>query len=75
MPPIDTLKWYVAPPPGAYGRSPSHVLTDDRVRSHTRGEELVTTCPAARVTSMSLGSDWQSVERHHTSVPLVTVND
>jgi hypothetical protein len=24
---------------------------------------------------MSLGSDWQSVERHHTSVPLVTVND
>jgi len=35
----------------------------------------VTTWPAPSVTSMSLGSDWQSVERHHTSVPLVTVND
>jgi len=24
---------------------------------------------------MSLGSAWQSVDRHHTSDPLVTVND
>ncbi len=45
------------------------------MRSQVSGAELVTTCPAASVTSMSLGSVWQSVERHHTSEPLVTVND
>lgn len=42
MPPIDTLKWYVAPPPGANGRSLSHEPTDERVRSHVNGAALVT---------------------------------
>ena len=75
MPPIETLRWYVAPPPGANGRSPEHDDVDERVRSHVRGAELVTVCPALRVTGMSLGWVWQSVDRHQTSDPLVTVND
>src|SRR5207244_2220182 len=29
--------------------------------------------PALMRTTMSLGSDWQSVDRHHVSLPLVTV--
>ncbi len=45
------------------------------MRSHVSGAELETVWPGARVTSRSLGSVWQSVERHHTSEPLVTVKD
>src|SRR5690606_3227897 len=73
-PPIDTATWYDAPPPGARARCFSpHVSTEDRVRSHTTGAALLTDVPALRVTIMSLGSVWQSVERHHTSLPLLTV--
>lgn len=75
MPPISTLKWYEAPPPGALCRSLSaHVLTEERVRSHVSGAALATDWPAASSTTMSLGSVWQSVERHHTSSPLTIVN-
>ena len=62
------------PPPGARGRSASaQVPTDERVRSHVSGAALATVCPAARSTTMSLGSLWQSVDRHHVSLPLVIV--
>ena len=51
------------------------MLTEERVRSHVSGVELSTVWPASSVTIMSLGSVWQSVERHHVSLPLVIVND
>src|SRR6187431_314344 len=76
MPPISTLRWYDAPPPGALCRSESpHVPTADRVRSQVSGAALETDWPAARSTTMSLGSVWQSVERHQMSLPLMMVND
>ena len=75
MPPISTLRWYEAPPPGAIWRFASaHEPTDERVRSHVSGAALETDWPAARSTTMSLGSVWQSVDRHHTSLPLTIVN-
>ena len=76
MPPISTLTWYEAPAPGAEGRSVSAQLEGlERVRSQTTGAALFTVLPASSSTTMSLGSDWQSVERHHVSVPLVITND
>ena len=66
----------MAPPPGAFGRFVDwQVETEERVRSHTTGCALDTVCPAFSRTTMSLGSVWQSVERHQVSLPLVTVND
>ncbi len=38
------------------------------------GAALSTVCPASISTTMSLGSAWQSVERHQVSDPLVIVN-
>src|SRR6478735_5230018 len=74
IPPISTPRWYEAPPPGAFGRPwELQVETDDLVRSHVSGVALWTVCPALIRTTISLGSDWQSVDRHHVSLPLVTV--
>ena len=74
-PPIETPTWYDAPPPGARCRfSCAQVSTLDRVRSQTTGSLLTTVDPAVRVAIMLLGFSWQSVERHHTSEPLETVN-
>jgi hypothetical protein len=74
IPPISTARWYDAPPPGAFGRLGAlQVETDDRVRSQVSGVALCTVCPALMRTTMSLGSDWQSVDRHQVSLPLVTV--
>ncbi|MDF2492236.1 MAG: hypothetical protein K0Q58_814 [Microbacterium sp.] len=75
MPPIATARWYEAPLPGAFTRFASwQESTEERVRSQVMGAALVTVCPAAMVATVSLGSDWQSVERHQVSFPLVIVN-
>ncbi len=72
---IVTVRWYEAPPPPARGRvSSAHVDTEERVRSHTSGVWLDAVCPAASVTICVVGFAWQSVERHHTSLPLMIVN-
>jgi len=75
IPPIATARWYDAPFAGAFARTPSQESTEERVRSHTTGVALVTVWPAVRVTVMSLGSVWQSVDRQYASLPLVTMND
>ena len=73
---IVTVRWYDAPPPPARGRvSSAHVDTEERVRSQTSGTWLAAVCPAASVTIWFVGLAWQSVDRHHTSLPLVIVKD
>src|SRR5690606_26013549 len=72
MPPMETWRWYQ--PAAARGRSLSQVSTDDLVRSHSKGVTLETLWPASICTTWSLDSVWQSVDRHHVSLPLVISN-
>ena len=77
MPPISTLRWYEAPAARRVLAVRVAARADRRAGAIPRRavRRSTTVWPAASSTTMSLGSLWQSVERHHMSLPLVIVND